>query len=98
MNRSPHTRARCLDLMRSSLTVFRSCAARFHSYQRVQHVPKSLLVTQAMELCGRLGRRALFVVDVVDTSFMPSSSSVVTGPTMGWALDSDIVEQHVKDR
>ena len=63
----------------------------------MKRVPKSLLVTQAMELCGGSGPPALFVVDAVDTSFTPSTLSVVSGPTMGWALDTDMVKQHMKD-
>lgn len=79
------------------LTCICAFATRFDSYERVQRVPKSLLVNQAIELCGQFGRRALLVADVVDTSFSPSTPSVVSGPTMGWVLDFDIVEQHVKD-
>ena len=60
-----------------------SCVT-FNSHDRVLHVPKSLKISQATELCNRRKQRFVFVLDVVDESFTPSSASLPPGPIVGF--------------
>lgn len=65
-----------------------------HSHARVQHVPKSLLVSEAVELCKRTGQSMLFVVDVDDKSFTPSSPSLPPSPIIGLFDPGDYFFRH----
>ena len=52
-------------------------------------VPKSLLVSQAVELCRRVRNRMLVVADVIDESFTPASRPLQPGPIIGFAVPVD---------
>ena len=63
-------------------------------------VPKSLMVSQAVELCRRVRNRILVVADVIDESFTPASPPLGSrsGPIIGWAVDLDFVAAHVANQ
>ena len=52
-------------------------------------VPKSLMVSQAVELCRRHGQRMVHVLDMIDESFTLGSPPLHPGPVIGFAVPVD---------